>query len=82
MRCSRNLLDSVVRRQPWDGRSLQQTTYKRALNYVDVVGLGKLEILDSLRPLEKRLSIKFLTFIFQRPNGSVIPFAWTHLSGM
>ena len=41
MRCCRELLDAVGRRQPWDSRSLQQTDFKRSLSFLDLVGLGE-----------------------------------------
>ena len=40
MRCCRELLDAIGRRQPWDSRSLQQTDFRRSLSFLDLVGLG------------------------------------------
>ena len=41
MRCCRELLDAIGRRQPWDSRSLQQTDFRRSLSFLDLVGLGE-----------------------------------------
>ncbi|XP_076472284.1 cationic amino acid transporter 3-like [Babylonia areolata] len=40
MRCCREFLDAIGRRQGWDARSLQQTAFRRSLTLLDLIGLG------------------------------------------